>query len=740
MKYPSWSSLRPDVTGGVVSAIVSIPLAIGFGMFAFVPLGDAYFAFGVLAGLYAAFIVAIVSVVLGDKSTTLYAPRIVTTFFLGSIILHSVRNSDAAIIQAGNVELTIAIVFSIVLLGGFFQMLFGLMRIGTLIKYIPHPVMSGFQNAAALLLFLVQIGTVLGYAKHTPMPHLVDNLASFKPLSVFVGLITCVAMWNAKKIAPKIPPVVVGLAVGSLVYYALLLAGMADQLGPAIGATPAAQLSLSNLPDFIDLVQDPGLVGLLPTIISGALGLAIIASVDALLCARLLQAQPQPRADANRQLLRLGVGNMLSAGCGGITSGINIGPSLANRAYGARTSLSVLVNAGVVLITMLALLPLVGYLPRVVLSGVIMVIAIQHIDPWTIQLVKRLASPAVANRRRIALELVVITLVSILSIVMNIVIAVFIGIVVAILLFLLRMSRSILRRMYRCGGVNSRKSRVPELAELIHQHGSKILVMELEGALFFGTADSLESEMEAALDEPTSCLILDLKRVTEIDSTGARLILRMHERMVKDGNHLLVAHLQPDTPLEKFLQDMGVTTAVTRGRIFTDTDHAIEWAEDRIILGASSELGNADEFPFGKLDVLAGFDEAEVMAFKSLLQRRTYAGGETVFREGENSAELFIMAHGSASVRIRLAANRDSRLITFSPGTLFGEMALLDQEVRSASVTADGNLVCYVLSRDAFLALTRENPPIAIKLLANLARELAGRLRRANRTIYQLEN
>ena len=738
MTHPWLGNLRSDITGGVMSAAVAIPLAIGYGMFAFVPLGDAYFAYGVLAGLYAAFIVAIASVALGDKTTTIYAPRIVTTFFLGAIILHSLRTSEAAIIRSGNVELIIAIVFSIVLLGGLFQMLFGLMRIGTLIKYMPHTVMSGFQNAAALLLFLVQIGTVLGYEGHTPMSELANHLASARPLSVLVALLTFVAMWNAKNFAPKVPPAITGLAAGTAAYYALALSGFAANLGPVMGATPIAHLSPSNLPDFFDLVVKPGVLEVVPTILTGALGLAIIASVDALLCARLLQTPTGAKRDIDRQLVRLGLGNMLSASCGGITGGINIGPSLVNRAYGARTPLSVLVNAAVVLITLLLLLPLIAHLPRVALSGVIMVIAVQHIDPWTIQLVKRLFSPDVANRPRIVLELFVIALVATVSIAMNIVIAVFIGIVVAILFFLLRMSRSVIRRAYRCDGVHSRRTRPPQQAALVNQHGGRILVMELEGALFFGTADSLEHEIETSLQGPTSYLILDLKRVTEIDSTGARLILKIHDRLIKNGQHLAIAHLQERSPLERFLHDMGVTAAVTRGRIFPDTDHAIEWAEDRLIFTELGDAGTDAEFPFNQLDVLADFTPEDLETIKTMLQRRTYAKGELVFREGDSSAELFIIAHGSASVRIRINEEHQTRLITFSPGTLFGEIALLDQEVRSASVLADENLVCYVLTRADFLILSRQHPFIAIKLLGNLARELSSRLRRANRTIYQL--
>jgi CRP-like cAMP-binding protein len=129
----------------------------------------------------------------------------------------------------------------------------------------------------------------------------------------------------------------------------------------------------------------------------------------------------------------------------------------------------------------------------------------------------------------------------------------------------------------------------------------------------------------------------------------------------------------------------------------------------------------------------------EIEVLRAALTRRTYARGQLVFEEGDASNELYIVAKGSASARLRLpGTERQTRLITFSPGTVFGELALLDQEARSATVEADEDLVCYVLDRASFDKLTRLDPAIAIKLLANLGRELASHLRRANRTIYQL--
>jgi MFS superfamily sulfate permease-like transporter len=113
----------------------------------------------------------------------------------------------------------------------------------------------------------------------------------------------------------------------------------------------------------------------------GGLALAMIESIDALLCAKLVSQPGDSRAHADSLLARLGIGNVVVACFGGITSGINIGPSLTNRAFGGRTPLSVLVNAAAILLASTVLFPLVTLLPRVALSAVIMVIAIQHFDP-----------------------------------------------------------------------------------------------------------------------------------------------------------------------------------------------------------------------------------------------------------------------------------------------------------------------------------------------------------------------
>src|SRR5262249_19582064 len=158
------------------------PLAMGFGMFAFVPLGDRYFANGAQAGLCSAFFVALTSVVLGDKTTTVYAPRINSTFFLGAF-LYGLVHSQITALPADNVGLLLLVFFGAILFGGLFQALFGLIKIGTLLKFTPHPVMAGFQTTAAALLFLVQLADVSGYEKIMPFTFVLTHPGAMKPVS-----------------------------------------------------------------------------------------------------------------------------------------------------------------------------------------------------------------------------------------------------------------------------------------------------------------------------------------------------------------------------------------------------------------------------------------------------------------------------------------------------------------------------------------------------------------------------
>jgi len=729
------SRLGEDLVGGLVSAAVAIPLAMGYGMFAFGALGDSYFAHGAIAGLYASVIAGIVCVAMGDRSTMVYAPRVTTTFFLGTL-LHQLVNSEGAKSHPDGTYLAILAFFAIILLGGALQALFGLLRLGSLLRFTPHPVMAGLQNSAAALLFLVQLGNVCGFDRNIPFTAVPEHMAEVRPLNLAVAATTFLVMWNARRITTKVPPLLVGIGTGTALYFGLDAAGFSAALGPVIGLPGAVERPVPV--NHMDLLTDPApLIPLLTMVVGGALALAFVASLDALLCAKLVTPLGIRKADGDRMLVRLGLGNALTACFGGITSGINIGPSIVNRAFGAKSAVSVLLNAAVLLAVVAVLFPAVSQMPRVVLSATIMVIAVQHVDPWSVDLVRRIRRAASSHRRMMSLDLVVVAVVAVLSVTVNIVLAVFIGVVIAIALFIARISRSNIRRQYRCDAIRSRRARTRSEVSLLERLGSQIAVLELQGVLFFGSAETLSKEIEQIAATGTRTVILDLRRVTEIDATGARILREIQLALAGRGQALALA-VTPTGEVAAGLAETGVLDAIGAGLVFADPDRAIEWAEDEVLRQHENET-DRDDLPLAAVDLVAGFEPAEIATLEDYLRRAQFPRETILFRQGDPGRELFIVTAGSASAKLEQASGGHIRLATFTPGTMFGEMAILDAEPRSATIVADDDVACFVLSEENFEALKREAPTVAMKVLANLSRELSSRLRRANRAIGQLE-
>jgi SulP family sulfate permease len=683
-----------------------------------------------MAGLISAVVAGFVCVALGDRSTRVYAPRITTTFFLGLLLyslLHRAPNIDAE----PDVAATLLVFFAIILLGGLLQALFGMLRLGSLIKFAPHPVMAGFQNMAAVLLFLVQLGNVLGFEHHVRFTRVFAAIGQARPLSVLVAALTFVTMWNARRITTKVPPILIGLGCGIVAYYAIFLSGFGDMLGPVIGPLTASAAMRTVWIDFSGLPMAVPLESSVSVILPGALALAVIASIDALLCAKLTSQPGELRAGDDRLLIRLGIANAVSAVLGGITGGINIGPSLTNRGFGGRSWLSVIVNAAAVLAAATLLFPLLAYLPRAVLSAAIMVIAIQHIDPWTKQLAARLIAPGTPQRGAIALDLGVSVFVSVLSIAVNVVSAVFIGIAVAVLLFVVRMSRSNIRRTYRCDNVRSRRYRDAAELEVLHVRGASVLVIELQGALFFGSAERLAQIVDRETANGTTVLLLELRRITEIDSTGARILGDIDTALAARGIRLGLI-LSGRTETAARLADI-----FRRDRFFPDIDRAIEWAEDDLL--QHTETGPSPEISLDRLQLLRDFTAEQIERLQPRLEPMAWPAGHVVFRHGDPGSALYLVTSGRASVHL-VHDDGDIRLVTFAAGAVFGELALLDRGPRSATITVDEDLTGFGLSEASFGELCQKQPDIAIKLLSALGRELSVRIRYANMTIQQLES
>ena len=345
---------------------------------------------------------------------------------------------------------------------------------------------------------------------------------------------------------------------------------------------------------------------------------------------------------------------------GGITNGINIGPSVSNRAFGGRTWVSVIVNALMLLAAATVLFPLVTYMPRVVLSAAIMVIAMQHIDPWIKQAAAQLFDRATPRRGVVALDLAVALFVSVLSIAVHVVLAVFIGIALAVFLFVLRMSRSNVRRIYRCDLVRSRKSRGPAEMAALEAKGSAILVIELQGALFFGSAERLAQVIARETASGTGAVLLDLRRVTDVDSTGARILGDIDQSLAQGRTSVSALSTGEGVPHRAW---PACSTPVTA---FSPTSTGPSNGPRMACLGAAGAPAASDEIGIERVSILRDFTPDELAALQRHLERVTWPSGQVIFRQGDPGSALFLVTKGRASVHIRHPTGR-SGLLRSSP-------------------------------------------------------------------------
>jgi sulfate permease, SulP family len=731
------AQMQGDIKGGAASALLTIPLAIGFGLFAFAPLGPRYAQLAILAGLYGAIIVPAVALLLRSNALVVFAPRSMASYLVSGVILHLLAVSAPITNEAQ----LLAIIFLMMVCAGVIQSLLGVLRLGDAVKYIPHPVIAGFQNGAALLLLLAQVNPILGLPRDTPHSQIFANLADIQPLSVLIGVISCTLMIHGSKVTRRIPAVLTGLIFGICAYYGLQAFGMGGQLGSVVGAIEFKLPDLHIVRSIIGALQDPVIFHMAPLILVWSASLALLASFDTLLCTKVVENSSRMSSDSNFNLVRFGIANAIASMLGAVFCAVSLTSSQANYNSGGRTRWSIAWNCLFLFVAAYFLTNLIALLPNVVVAGLLAMAAIKLFDPWTLQILRQFVTRE-GRRSSLSLggDLAIILAVTAFAVFADLMLAVGLGIIVSIVSFLVRMSRSIVRRGYLCDTTHSRKIREERVMAMLAKKGAKIGVFELEGALFFGTAERLVYQIELAVEGGVNYIILDLKRLTDVDSTGARLLLNVQDKLVRQGKFVALSALPDRQRIADYLRDIGVIAAFTKARIFADTDHAIEWAEDHLILTemGGQELGS--EFPFHSLEVLQSLSPDELEVLKAKLRRQTFGKGDHVFTEGAESKELYIIAHGSASVKIRLAGTeREARLVTFAAGTVFGEIALLDTEPRSATITADEPLVCYVLPASEFDELKASHPRIAIALLTNLGRELSNRLRRVNRIIYQLE-
>jgi glutaminase len=285
--------------------------------------------------------------------------------------------------------------------------------------------------------------------------------------------------------------------------------------------------------------------------------------------------------------------------------------------------------------------------------------------------------------------------------------------------------RAVVRHCYRCAHTRSNRVRTPEEYDLLTRHADSIAVFELQGDLFFGSTERLFRSVMADI-AGVDAVVLDCKRIGNLDGAAIAMLSHLRTALGDLGCVLVMA----DAPVG-VLEDIA-------SHSFPDADAALEWCEDRI-LGRLGSLAESMSDDIGGQELLRGLTPDELALVQEAIEIVDVSESEVVFREGDHADAVFFVLSGLVSVRLPLdEAGKDRRLATLGAGVAVGEMAFLDEGARSADVVAERASRLARLSITDLHEIGEVAPRVTAKFSANLARNLSGRLRRANEQVRML--
>jgi SulP family sulfate permease len=731
------ANIRGDLSGAISAAIISIPLSIGYGIIVYGPLGVKFLPFAALLGIYGCLLGGFCAALLGGTDIQITAPKAPLSLILAAFVAPLALSLQVPDAPSRNI-LIVGLASLCVLIAGLIQFLFGKLRLGNLVKYVPYPVVSGFMNGIAVILILEQIGPMVGAGGHISLFEVFYNPTVVQPLTLIVGLTTIIVIFLAPRFIKAVPASLIGLVAGTALFYALEMIAGPSALGPVIGNFSFQWPTPATLPRAFGLIWDVDLAVVFTRVLITGFVLASIGSLESLLSAVAADNMAGTRHNSNKELIGQGVGNMVNAIFSALPSAGSELHNMANYRAGGRTRRSSLLCTLLILLIVMTLGTVIGKIPLTVIAGIIVSVGLGLFDRWTLDLIAKLFRPG-EQRKRIIANLAVTMVVVVITLCVNLIVAVLIGIAIASGLFVARMGKSIIKRQYSGDQVRSKKVRSIKNNMLLKERGKGIIVYELSGPLFFGSADNLAREIDATINRFTYC-VLDMKRVNEIDSTGAKILGQLNRKITTSGKFLLISYLADNPSLAEILKAMGVYQMLGENCFFPDTDAALEWAEDHVLTKSLELAGASGAIQLDQMDILRDFTSAEIHTLAQRLKRKTFNKGEIIVKEGDTDRNLFFLVKGLVSVRIHLPeSDRYKRLITYSAGVTFGEMAFLDGSPRSADVWSDEDTETYVLAPDVFDAVRAESPQLAIKLIRNIALEMSDRLRIRTNEVRVLE-
>ena len=511
LRHYNKEKLAADLMAGLIVGIVALPLAIAFGIASGVSPSQ-----GILTAIIGGFIVS----ALGGSRVQIGGP---TGAFI--VIIYGI---------VSNPNLGLPGLMLATMLAGAFLILLGVCRLGTIIKFIPYPIVVGFTSGIAVTIFTTQIKDLFGLqTEKLPGDFLskwgiyFQHFDTLDWVTTAVGILSIVIIALTPKVSKKIPGSLVAIILMTVGVYFLNahtnfhLTTIGDQFGEIKASIPSLQvpnLSWENVK------------GLFPT----AMVIAVLGAIESLLSATVADGVCGDHHNSNQELIGQGVANICTPLFGGIPCTGAIARTMTNINNGGRTPVAGIVHAIVLLVIFLVLMPLAAYIPMSCLAGVLVIVS-YNMSGWRtfMQLMKNPKS-----------DVIVLLITFFLTVVFDLTIAIEVGLLIACLLFMKRMAESTQIKVI-ADEIDPNDETDAEVHEehLIIPKG--VEVYEINGPYFFGIANKFE-ELMAAMENHPKVRVIRMRRVPFIDSTGIHNLQNLCEMSHREGTHIVLSGVTPN--------------------------------------------------------------------------------------------------------------------------------------------------------------------------------------------------
>ena len=719
--------LRNSISGSVVG-VVSVAYCISYAVMIFSgPLvgGQAPALSATLAG--AAVVCLLVGLFSGIR-LGIGGPDTPTMAVIATLATGLSLTIGAGPLAAEAPQLTLFVVIAATFMTGLALLAAGWLRLGTATRFVPYPVVAGFLAASGVLLCLGGIRVAAG--RTVEISGLRELLAAAAPhLATAAGVAAVLFVARRYVRSPFAMPIVLGLGVGLTHLY---LTGS----GIPFESAKEARWFLAA-PETLPLPWLPWLPGEWPAMNAplllstlGDCGALILVSVLAIvLQASGLEVIRRANIDLNRELRVNGVANVAAALGGGFLGSITLNRTVLNVEAGATRRLSAVLAAAICAVPIFAGVNLAAYVPTPVLGGLLLYLGLSL-----------LVGTVFAPYARMAwFDYALIAAIVALILFRGYLEGAILGVAASCLIFAFSYSRarvikhSLTRRQYR-----SAVERATTQARLLQNHGDRILILWLQGYIFFGSANRIfryvADRMAAPAKHPLQWLVLDFELVVGMDASAALSFIKLRNLADKHGVTIAVSGLSDTVGAPIF----GRRTSASEARFqrFPTLDTALEWCEDDLLGEAATGLD--DDAVFRRWLGAGLDDDARVERLLNFLEKCDFAAGDVLIRRGDAPDEMYLICSGRVSVYLDRDAALGVRLRSVVGQTLFGEMGFYRQAPRSASVIADVPTTAYRITRTRLGEIAREDPELCAAFQALIIRVLSDRVKFATDEVEAL--